>query len=98
YDVFADQLKASLAAAGVDVSSIAGTRSHPTGVALIWVDGKGGNSIVVASGANSALSAGEIEGSRAAFAGARYVLFQLETPLDVVFAGVRLARREGAGT
>src|SRR4051812_9614484 len=37
YDVFADQLKASLSAAGVDVSAVHGTRSQPTGVALIWV-------------------------------------------------------------
>src|SRR6266550_4227413 len=55
YDVFADQLKASLAAAGVDVNAVHATRSQPTGVALIWVDRKGQNSIVVASGANHAL-------------------------------------------
>ena len=52
YDIFADQLRASLAAAGVDVSGVAGTRSQPTGVALIQVDRAAQNSIVVASGAN----------------------------------------------
>ena len=31
-------------------------RSHPSGVALILVDGKGENSIAVASGANGNLS------------------------------------------
>src|SRR3954447_4846463 len=51
YDVFADQLRASLAAAGVDVSAVVGTQSEPTGVALIEVDRTGQNSIVVASGA-----------------------------------------------
>ena len=52
YDFFADHLKASLSAAGVDVSFVHGTKSQPTGVAMIWVDEEGQNSIVVASGAN----------------------------------------------
>src|SRR5947209_8172328 len=52
YDLFADHLKASLAAAGVDVSFVHATRAAPTGIAMIWVDDHGQNSIVVASGAN----------------------------------------------
>ncbi len=71
YDVFGDHLKASLSAAGVDVSSVHATRSHPTGVALIWVDRAGQNSIVVASGANHALLAAEAEAMRPVFQGAR---------------------------
>ena len=98
YDVFGDQLKASLSAAGVDVSCVHATRSQPTGVALIWVDRNGQNSIVVASGANGALVAGEIEGVRAAYRGAAYALFQLETPLDTVAAAMKIARSEGAKT
>src|SRR5205807_5814855 len=47
YDLFADHLKASLAAAGVDVSWIHATRGQPTGVALICVEHSGQNSIVV---------------------------------------------------
>src|SRR5512135_3021287 len=43
YDLFADHLKASLAAAGVDVSAVSATRSAPTGVALISVDRAGQN-------------------------------------------------------
>src|SRR5262249_52191012 len=38
YDLFADHLKASLSAAGVDVSAVHAHRAQPTGVALIWVD------------------------------------------------------------
>src|SRR3954447_5261449 len=47
-DLFADHLKASLAGAGVDVSAVHASRSHPTGVALISVDASGRNQIVVA--------------------------------------------------
>ncbi|MGE5648081.1 MAG: ribokinase [Acidobacteriota bacterium] len=98
YDLFADHLKASLAAAGVDVSAVCGTQAQPTGVALIWVDAAGQNSIVVASGANHEFRAAEVEGLRSAVRGARAVLFQLETPLDAVAAALALARSEGAQT
>lgn len=98
YDIFADHLKASLAAAGVDVSGVTAVRNEPTGVALIGVDAAGQNSIIVASGANAAFLASDIEGSRSSFRNSRYALFQLETPLDTVAAALRLARREGART
>lgn len=98
YDVFGDQLKASLAAAGVDVAFVHATKSQPTGVALIWVEASGQNSIVVASGANHAIVPAEIEGVRAAFRGARFALFQLETPLEAVRRAIEVAREEGAKT
>jgi len=98
YDVFADHLKASLAAAGVDVSAVHAARSQPTGVALIWVDRAGQNSIVVAPGANHALAEQEVEGMRAVLRGARFALFQLETPLKTVAAALKLAREEGVRT
>jgi len=98
YDVFADHLKASLSAAGVDVSAVHAAKSQPTGVALIWVDRRGQNSIVVASGANHALAAADVEAMRTVFRGASLALFQLETPLDTVAAALALARAEGLRT
>jgi ribokinase len=98
YDVFADHLKASLAAAGVDVSAVTAVRSEPTGVAFIGVDASGQNSIIVASGANAAFLSAELEGSRSSFRQCRYALFQLETPLETVAAGLALARRQAAKT
>jgi ribokinase len=98
YDVFGDRLKASLSAAGVDAGGVHATRSQPTGVALIWVDRTGQNSIVVASGANHAMLASEVEAMRPSFRGARFALFQLESPIDVVAAAVKVARSEGART
>ena len=98
YDLFGDHLKAGLSAAGVDVSAVHATRAQPTGVALIWVDRAGQNSIVVASGANHALQPSEVESFRRSFQDARFVLFQLETPLEVVEAALGLAHRLGAAT
>ena len=95
YDPFADHLKASLAAAGVDVSTVMGTQSQPTGVALIWVEAKTGqNSIVVASGANMALHPNDLAGLKTA----AIALFQLESPLETVEAGMKAARATGART
>ena len=60
YDVFGDHLKASLSAAGADVSAVHATKAQATGIAMIWVDRAGENSIVVASGANHALTAADV--------------------------------------
>jgi len=98
YDLFADHLKASLSAAGVNVGAVHGTKAQPTGVALIWVDRAGQNSIVVASGANHELAAADVEGMRGALHGARLALFQLESPLDTVAGALALARAEGLRT
>ena len=97
-DVFGDHLKASLSAAGVDVSFVHASRSQPTGVALIAVEASGQNSIVVASGANMDLAAADVEAMRRVFRGARVALFQLETPLDTVAGALRIAREEGLTT
>jgi len=98
YDIFADHLKASLAAAGVDVTAVHATKTQATGVALISVDRAGQNSIVVALGANGELAAADVEAMRPVFRGARLALFQLETPLDTVAGALALARQEGLTT
>jgi ribokinase len=97
-DMFADHLKASLAGAGVDVSTVHASRSSPTGVALITVDGNGQNQIVVASGANNDLEPGDVEAMRRVLRGAAVALFQLENPVETVAAALAVAREEGATT
>jgi len=98
YDVFGDQLKASLAAAGADVSRVHAARGVSTGVALIWVDDLGQNSIVVAPGANSSIVPADAQAMRPAFREAGFALFQLETPLASVTAAMRVARDSGCST
>jgi ribokinase len=97
-DLFADHLKASLAAAGVDVSGVTAAKSQPTGCALISVDEHGQNSIVVASGANFELAAADVEAMRKWFRGASVAMFQLENPLPTIAAALALARQEGVTT
>jgi ribokinase len=98
YDVFGDQLKASLAGVGVDVSGVHATQSEPTGVAFINVDAAGQNVIIVASGANNVIEAKDAPALAAPWRGARFALFQLETPLPAVAAAMRVAKQEGVQT
>jgi ribokinase len=98
YDLFGDRLRANLAAVGADVSQVRAVQNAATGVATITVDATGQNSIVVASGANWQWREGEPESLRAWMRGARVILFQLETPLEIVQACLRIAREEGAVT
>lgn len=98
YDPFAGHLKASLSAAGADVSFIRASRQHATGIAMILVDAAGRNTITVVPGANHALLASDVESLRPAFRDTAMALFQLETPLDTVAAAMRLARECGART
>jgi ribokinase len=98
YDLFADHLKASLSAAGVDISAVRSTKSAATGIATIWVEPGGQNSIVVAPGANGALDKRDAESWRTTMRNAAWVLFQLETPLDVVETALGVARANGAET
>jgi ribokinase len=54
-DPYGEAARASLAAEGIDVTRLRTDPEHPTGVALIAVDRKGANQIVVAPGANQEL-------------------------------------------
>lgn len=91
-DLFGTRLRDGLEEDGVD-TRLLGTVDGVSGVAII-MSGGGNNMIVVAPGANDAVTADVID--RRAFAGIRFVLAQLETPLGGVIAAARLARVEGA--
>lgn len=90
------QLQKNLASAGCDVSGVLVTEGCTTGIALIFVDDSGQNSIVIVAGANGRLSTEDIAASAKLFDGAGTVLLQLETPLATVAAAARAARRAGA--
>ncbi len=87
------RLRESLANAGCDVTGVR-TVAGPTGVALIFVSATGENAIMVAPGANGALTAEDVQA--AALDGASHVLLQLESPIDAVLAAARAAKAAGA--
>ncbi len=83
-DVFGKQFAQLFANEGINTSYLLSDEELPSGVALITVDKKGENSIVVASGANANLQITDLEQAREVIQHAAILLVQLETPMDVV--------------
>ncbi len=94
-DVFGERALANFQADGLDTRFVFRTPGAPSGIALINVDGRGENSISVASGANALLSVGDIEKADEAFSVADIVLLQLESPMEAVRAAAKKARDRG---
>ena len=90
-DLFGARLRKSLQDNGVD-TRLLGEVEGPSGVAII-MSGGGNNMIVVAPGANDAVTEDAIQAS--SFAGIRFALAQLETPLPSITKAARLAREQG---
>ena len=86
------QLLDAAATGGVDTSSVRTVEHAPTGRALISVDQRGENSIIVVPGANGAVTAEHITPPVARPTGARVMLCQLEIPLAAVKASLDAAR------
>ena len=68
---------------------------HPSGVALITVDAKGENCIVVAPGSNSHLNTEDIEIARDQVQRSEIVLMQLEIPIETVVYAAKMASDAG---
>src|SRR5919108_2860505 len=82
-----------LAPGGVDLTSVT-RRKGTTGIAIITVDDRGENAIVVSPGANAAVKAAQIPSGGI---GAKdTLLLQMEVPHDEVFAAARTGRASGA--
>jgi ribokinase len=96
-DIFADQQRTSLGAAGVDTTFVLTTEGEATGVALIFVEKGGQNMIVIAPGANRMLTPRDLHTASELFESG-YLLLQLEIPLETVEAAAALGRSRGMVT
>ncbi len=94
-DDFGQRLLVGMKGEGIDCRSVIPTPDAATGVAMIVVDEKGENSIVVASGANYRVTPDDVYDAEALFDAADVVVLQLELPLPTVKAAHGLARRHG---
>lgn len=95
-DDFGAALLATVNKDNVDTTFVKKDATAPSGVALITVSRDGQNTIVVAPGANSRVSAEDVSGAEAAFVNAGAVVVQLEIPIAAVEAAARLGRKYGA--
>ncbi|MDD5351144.1 MAG: ribokinase [Chthoniobacteraceae bacterium] len=80
---------------GIRTECVFRDKTAPSGVALIFVDANGANSIAVASGANARLTPADVRKAKTALAGAGALLVQLETPMKTVCAAVDMAVKAG---
>lgn len=83
-DIFGRQAVIQLENEGINVEYMVTDMENPSGVALITVDYKGENSIVVAPGSNGTLNEADFNNAIAALDDAEYVLMQLEIPISTV--------------
>jgi ribokinase len=97
-DMFGGQAMTALAAENIDTRFVARANQRPSGIALITVDPKGENSIVVAPGANADLTGQDVDAALQEIRGADAVLFQLETPLETVRYGIGQSAAAGRMT
>ena len=92
-DGFAGLATSIMKEAGVDLSKLA-TVAKPTAVALITVDEKAENAIVVASGANQSTTVAQLEAAE--IGEADILVLQREIPDAATFGAVALAKQRGA--
>ena len=94
-DMFGSEALKGFVADEIDIEHIIKDTTAPSGVASIFVDKNGENSIAVAGGANANLSPADIEAAEKTIAGADILVMQLETPIETVTAAAMMAHAAG---
>jgi ribokinase len=90
-DIFGKQALEQFKKEGINTDYVLSDTDLPSGVALITVDDKGENSIVVAPGSNGSLSSTDLTKASKEFESCSLVLMQLEIPLSTVSHAAQIA-------
>lgn len=90
-DIFGRQALSLFKKEKLDISAVLTDRKKASGIALITVDNKAENCIVVASGANASLLPKDLKKFSNKITAASIVLMQLETPLETIVYASGLA-------
>lgn len=93
-DMFGEGASKHYESCGLDTSKILWS-DKPSGVALITVDSKAENSIVVASGANADMTVTDIDSIADIIKSSGILLLQLEIPMDAVVHAAEIAYNAG---
>ena len=97
-DTFGDQTLENLRNNHIDTRYVYRTNEASSGVAPIAVEADGTNAIIIVTGANDLLTVDEIEAARPLISSASLMVCQLEIPMELTRAALRLARKEGIPT
>lgn len=94
-DEFGHSILANLQRDQIDTSRVLVTEDSATGVALILLEESGENRIIVASGANHAITAQDILQSAGLIREASILVLQLEIPIECVQRAAMIAHQAG---
>lgn len=97
-DTFGENTLENFESWGIDTQHIFFTDQAFSGVAPIAVDPEGHNAIIIVTGANDLLTEDEIEAARMTIAASQILVCQLEIPLEITLAAMRIACQEGVTT
>lgn len=90
-DAFGDGMLENFRLNGVDVEHVAVDPDAPSGVAPIAVEPGGENAIVIVTGANARMTTADVDAARDAVVAADVLVCQLEIPVEVTLAAMRMA-------
>ena len=94
-DEFGATLRENLNREGISTNALAVSNEVASGVALITVDARAENTIIVVPGANAQISVDDVEAGRTALMQAGILLMQLEIPLATVQYAAKTAGERG---
>ncbi|KJF71162.1 ribokinase [Agrobacterium arsenijevicii] len=97
-DVFADNTIRNLESFGVDTRHVVKVAGKSSGVAPIFVEQSGENSILIVKGANADLLPAEVDKAAADLKKCGLILMQMEVPVETVYHTIELAAKNGIET
>lgn len=92
-DDFGKSTLLSYSKEGITTDHVSVDANIPTGVAVIYVDAQGENTIGLAAGANTSLAPEHVLHASSAITSSKLVLLQLEIPFETVKESILLARK-----
>lgn len=97
-DAFADATIANFQRNGIDTTYVLRTPGRSSGVAPIFVEPSGENSILIVKGANADLTPADVDAAAPALKDCKLILMQMEVPVETVYHTVRKAKELGVPT
>lgn len=97
-DVFGQSTIDNLKGNGIDISHVGTVAGRSSGVAPIFVDESGENSILIIKGANNDLKPADIDAAADDLKQCGLILMQLEVPLETVYHTLEFAEKHGIET
>jgi len=97
-DVFADNTIRNLASFGVNTRHVVKVAGKSSGVAPIFVEQSGENSILIVKGANADLLPVEVDKATADLKECGLILMQMEVPVETVYHTIEFAAQNGIET